>query len=125
MSRFKKGDFYEENHKEGYHFLHCNYFGDGAGCMKTNENVAKNEKAYREMAWDYTVESDISFGQNDMKLDIYKNTIPEMVSGVLIRRIIEFSISYNDCEGGERQHQVGWTGGKSSDRSTLGTLYFK
>ena len=38
---------------------------------------------------------------------------------------IGFSISYNDGEKGDRQHQIGWTSGKSSDRSTLGTLRFK
>ncbi len=38
---------------------------------------------------------------------------------------IGFSISYNDGEKGDRQHQIGWTSGKSSDRSTLGTLSFK
>ena len=38
---------------------------------------------------------------------------------------IGFSICYNDCENEERQHQIGWTGGKSSDRTALGTLYFK
>ena len=38
---------------------------------------------------------------------------------------IGFSICYNDGEGGDRQHQIGWTKGKSSDRTTLGTLHFK
>lgn len=37
---------------------------------------------------------------------------------------IGFSICYNDGEGEGRQHQVGWTAGKSSDRTTLGTLSF-
>lgn len=36
-----------------------------------------------------------------------------------------FSICYNDSENEERQHQIGWTSGKSSDRTTLGTLYFR
>lgn len=40
-------------------------------------------------------------------------------------RSVGFSISYNDGENGDRQHQIGWTSGKSSDRTTLGTLYFK
>lgn len=40
-------------------------------------------------------------------------------------RSVGFSISYNDGEKRDRQHQIGWTEGKSSDRSTLGTLQFK
>ena len=40
-------------------------------------------------------------------------------------RSVGFSISYNDGENGDRQHQIGWTSGKSSDRTTLGTLNFK
>ncbi len=40
-------------------------------------------------------------------------------------RSIGFSICYNDAEDGDRQHQIGWTSGKSSDRTTLGTLNFK
>lgn len=38
---------------------------------------------------------------------------------------IGFSISYNDGENGDREHQIGWTKGKSSDRTTLGTLLFQ
>ncbi len=38
---------------------------------------------------------------------------------------VGFSISYNDGEAGGRQHQIGWTSGKSSDRTTLGTLNFQ
>lgn len=38
---------------------------------------------------------------------------------------IGFSVAYNDCEEGIRQHQIGWTAGKSSDRTTLGNLIFK
>lgn len=37
---------------------------------------------------------------------------------------VGFSISYNDCENGVREHQMGWTAGKSADRSSIGTLYF-
>lgn len=40
-------------------------------------------------------------------------------------RSVGFSISYNDGEKGDRQHQIGWTKGKSSDRTTLGTLCFE
>lgn len=40
-------------------------------------------------------------------------------------RNVGFSISYNDGEKGDRQHQIGWTEGKSSDRTTLGTLCFE
>ena len=42
-----------------------------------------------------------------------------------VGRKIGFSICYNDGEDGDRQHQIGWTVGKSSDRTTLGTLYFQ
>ena len=31
-------------------------------------------------------------------------------------KAIGFSIAYNDCENGKREHQIGWTAGKSSDR---------
>lgn len=39
-------------------------------------------------------------------------------------KTIGFSIAYNDCENGKREHQIGWTAGKSSDRTTLGNLIF-
>lgn len=35
------------------------------------------------------------------------------------------SIAYNDCENKKREHQIGWTAGKSSDRTTLGNLIFR
>lgn len=38
---------------------------------------------------------------------------------------IGFSISYNDCENGTREHQMGWTSGKASDKASFGTLYFE
>lgn len=37
---------------------------------------------------------------------------------------IGFSICYNDCENATREHQMGWTSGKASDKSSFGTLYF-
>lgn len=46
-------------------------------------------------------------------------------SNLVAGKNIGFSICYNDGEGGDRQHQIGWTKGKSSDRTTLGTLHFK
>lgn len=39
-------------------------------------------------------------------------------------RSIGFSISYNDCENETREHQMGWTSGKASDKGSFGTLYF-
>lgn len=39
-------------------------------------------------------------------------------------KTIGFSIAYNDCENGKREHPIGWTAGKSSDRTTLGNLIF-
>lgn len=44
---------------------------------------------------------------------------------ISVEDIIGFSISYNDCENGERQHQVGWTEGDASSRESFGTLRFK
>lgn len=45
--------------------------------------------------------------------------------GFAVGANIGFSICYNDGEDGDRQHQIGWTKGKSSDRTTLGTLCFR
>lgn len=36
-----------------------------------------------------------------------------------------FSIGYNDCENGIREHQIGWTAGRSNDRTCMGNLVFE
>ncbi len=64
----------------------------------------------------------------EMSIDISK--VPqgtyqgEEPVGFTVGSKIGFSICYNDGEGGDRQHQIGWTKGKSSDRTMLGTLRF-
>ncbi|MBP3888621.1 MAG: hypothetical protein J6F30_13420 [Cellulosilyticum sp.] len=35
-----------------------------------------------------------------------------------------FSIAYNDSDSNAREHQIGWTAGRSEDRSLFGNLKF-
>ncbi|MBQ4284685.1 MAG: alpha/beta hydrolase fold domain-containing protein [Lachnospira sp.] len=65
----------------------------------------------------------------ELSIDISKVPLGTYQSDVSLdfspEQSVGFSISYNDGEDGNRQHQIGWTAGKSSDRTTLGTLNFK
>ena len=65
----------------------------------------------------------------EMSIDISK--VPEgayqgdITPSFSAEKSIGFSISYNDCENGAREHQMGWTPGKASDKASFGTLYFE
>lgn len=67
---------------------------------------------YYEMAIDLTkIEKDISEANTKLKLS----------TGTLIG----FSIAYNDCEYNSREHQMGWTSGRSNDRASFGNVLFE
>lgn len=73
--------------------------------------VNQGKTNYYEMAIDITkINSGISDANTNFTI------LPETMIG--------FSIAYNDCENNERQHQIGWTAGRSTDRSTFGNLKF-
>lgn len=65
----------------------------------------------------------------EIAIDLNKidSNIRQIKSPVVFKKgmRIGLSIAYNDCEEGERQHQIGWTEGKSSDRTKFGNLIFK
>ena len=66
-----------------------------------------------------TYELAIDFNKIDSDIRIIKE--PFQIGA---DQLIGLSICYNDGESGVREHQIGWTPGKSSDRTTLGNLKF-
>lgn len=71
--------------------------------------VREGNTYYYEMAIDLSVMP---------KGTLQREGAAQLVSG----RVVGFSLTYNDSDEGERESQIGWTSGKSSDRACFGNL---
>lgn len=76
-----------------------------------------------------SVQRDGSFSTYEVIMDLAKIDAGTLKDADIFpfspQSVLGMSVAYNDGEDGERQHQIGWTAGKSSDRSTLANLIFE
>ncbi len=95
----------------------CGADGKDLSCLATSDNM---NIALSKQNNTSTYEIAIDISKIDSSL-LQSKSATNIKSGMCIG----FSISYNDSDKDTREHQIGWTAGKSSDRSTMGNIIFE
>ncbi len=89
--------------------------GTKLSALANDENV---ECVVVKQGNEYTFEMAIDITKLESIVDITHDF------SILAEDIIGLSVCYNDCENEVREHQIGWTPGKASNRGTFGNVRF-